>query len=563
MKQNKKTIAKNILLTLLIISMSLSSIMLYRPQTVRAQVGTVPIGTMLNFHTIMSHLKDFVLDRLAVMVANQLLQRMTASIITWINSGFQGSPAFITNPKGFFLDAADQITGEFLDKEGGPLSQLCTPFSFDIRLNLALNQSTYTTTRYSCTLGRIVANSRNAIATAGQNSGVTISGDPNGANIGNFINGDFSQGGWAGFIAYSTEPQNNPIGATLMAQSDLQGRISQKHAAINTDLNRGQGFMSWQKCTDVTSGYTSGLYNGGELGLTVAQEQQLRKFGNQTAVTGQTTDGTQMPTSVQKKVDSKTGMVSYQDCQTQTPGSLIGGSLQRTLNIPQDKLVLVKTISDSVDAILGALVNQMLDKGLGALSNRGSSSSGGNKSYLVQLVEEASSTNAANTQSGRASSSMGDTAKDTALIYSQTVDLLTISKNNYLNAKNCFADKLATRPLLEAYLKKYAQDQMNAIDLIVTRDIDPLIATTTTKELTSQRQAASFDAATAGVTSFSMLDTAVNSIAIITQSALSDAATSRQEYKDTQTKTTAWNTDAQRFQGLCDQFPDSVNIPKK
>lgn len=551
--QNKNSIAKKFLVAILVLGISLSSSALYVPKTASAQ-ATVPINTGLNFHSIQDNMKNFVWDKLAVLVANQILQKMTASIVSWINTGFEGSPAFITDPKGFFLDAADQITGEFLDKNG-ILGQMCSPFSFDLRLNLALNQSVYKTKRYDCTLGKIINNTRNAVNTAGQNSGITISGDPNGATIGNFVNGDFSQGGWEGFIAYSTEPQNNPIGATLMAQSDLRSRINEKKSNINADLNRGQGFMSWQKCTDVTSQYTSPELGGAEsLGVTSRQEGQLRQFGNQTAVTGVTSDGTEKPTSVQKKVDSKTGMVSYQDCQTQTPGSLIGGSLQSQLDVPKDKLVLVKTISDSIDAILGALVNQMLTQGLGALSNRGSGTNG-SQSYLVQLQEEAAYANGTQSQNSNA---IINVAKNNAIIYSRTVELLSASKNDYLIAKECFINKIATRPLLDDAKKKYGQDQIAAIDLIITRDIDPLIATTTLKKILSQRQALEFETLLSSVTSFDTLNSAVDATAITTQIAIDNSITAPKEYDAIKIKTDAFGTDAIRFNNLCVQYPDSI-----
>lgn len=561
---HKNTFSKKVLPVVLVLSIFVSSTMLFSPKYSYAQ-ATVPVDTNLDFHSTQDYLKNFTLDKAAVMIANQILQKMTASIVGWVNSGFEGSPAFITNPKGFFLDAADQITGEFLDQMGGPLSQLCSPFSFDLRLNLALNQSSYATKRYTCTLGKIINNSRNAINTAGQNSGITISGDPNGATLGNFINGDFAQGGWEGYLAYSLEPQNNPIGATLMAQSDLQSRIAEKKSNINADLNRGQGFMSWQKCTDITDEYVSGDYAGQDLGLTNSQEQQLRQRGNQTAVTGRTDLGE--GTSIQKKRDPSTGMISYQDCQTQTPGSLIGGSLQRQLNVPADKLVLVKTISDSIDAILGALVNQMLTQGLGALSNRGSNTSGGNKSYLVQLSEEASGANTSTNQNlqnqaNNAQSSILNLAQNNAKIYAQTADLFIASKNNYIIAKDCFSAKLSTRPLLEDNLKQYAQDQMSAIDLIITRDIDPLISSTTIRKLISQRQVLDFQSSISSVNSFSTLDSAINSGNIATQAAINDASTAPQEYKAAQTKTTEFNTDAKKFQDLCAQFPDLTPINK-
>lgn len=576
MSINKKNILKNTIILLLIIGVSASSLAAL-PKKAEA-IGGVPIDTMLNFHSIQSYLKEFTLDKLAVMVANQILQKMTASIVNWINSGFQGSPAFLTNPEGFFLDAADQVTGEFLDK-AGVTSAICSPFSFDLRLNLALNQATYATKRYTCTLGVIVNNAQNAVGNigrAGQNSGITISGDPNGATIGNFINGDFNQGGWDGFIAYSTEPQNNPIGATLMARSDLQSRIGQKKASINADLNRGQGFLSWQKCTDVTSQYLDPGLGGESLGLTTNQEQQFRKFGNQTAVTGRT--NLDKPTTVQKKVDPKSGIVSYQDCQTQTPGSLIGGSLQRQLNVPTDKLVLVKTISDSIDAMLGALVNQMFTQGLAALSGRGSSTGGGSQSYLVQLSQEADNLDSVNARNIRSQTngtvnSIAVLAENNATRYQEIVDALTASRNNFTDVINCFNNKLnAGVFMISDNDRAYAQRQIDAMNLIIARDIDPAISSTTLKKLAARRQVDLFSDAATSVTGgdttltnfngnyiddrFNRVNSVVNAGTIATQAGLDSAGNIQQEFQATLTKTEALNKTAQTYKGLCSRFPN-------
>src|SRR4051812_47507436 len=59
-------------------------------------------------------LKAFVLDTLATTFAKMMIRRLTADVVQWIEGGFQGSPAFMTNPGGMFLDVADQISGEFL-----------------------------------------------------------------------------------------------------------------------------------------------------------------------------------------------------------------------------------------------------------------------------------------------------------------------------------------------------------------------------------------------------------------------------------------------------------------
>ncbi len=553
--------------------MSCSSILLYQPQKAEAVGLGVPIDTMLNFHSIQNYLKEFTLDKLAVMVANQLLQKMTASIVNWINTGFEGSPAFLTNPEGFFLDVGDQVTGEFLDK-AGVLSSICSPFSFDLRLNIALNQSTYATKRYTCTLGKIIGNTRNAIATAGQNSGITVSGDPNGATLGNFIDGDFSQGGWGGYIAYTTEPQNNAFGAYLLAQSDLQARISEKKTAVNTDLNRGQGFLSWQKCTDVTSSFQNGGAAGH--GLTGIQENQLRNsVGDQTTViTGKTQ--LDKPTSVSVKL-SPEGDATYQDCQTQTPGSVIGGSLQRQLDVPADKLVLVKTISDSIDAMLGALVNQMFTKGLAALSGNGSSIGGRNQSYLVQLSEEADNLNSAGAQSirttsGSASNAIVNIAKNNAAAYQQGIDSLLNSRRDFITAKECFVVKVSTRPLLTQAQKNYAQAQISTIDNIVHGNIDVLIASTTLKKIAAENQAAEFERVIASATNgragstdyntnefdngFSRVDNAVAAGSNATQAGITDSTTAQTDLRTIQTLTTKLTEDAKKYQTACDQFPN-------
>ena len=96
---------------------------------------------------------------------------------------------------------ADQITGDFLAKAGGPLTALCSPFSIDIRIALAFKYHPNVLKKYECTLGKIITNSKNAVK---------------GASINGFTAGDFSQGGWPAFVSLTTEPQNNYIGAYLI-----------------------------------------------------------------------------------------------------------------------------------------------------------------------------------------------------------------------------------------------------------------------------------------------------------------------------------------------------------
>ena len=168
-------------------------------------------------------------DGVAWQIARIALHSLTQSVVSWVNSGFNGSPAFLTNPEAFFLDTADQMTGAFLAGTG-PLQNLCSPFSLDIRLSLALNQSQKLDQRYTCTLSKIIKNA---------------------SSVSSFMSGSFSQGGWPAFLSVTTEPQNNAYGSYLSAHSNLLAAIGIKQGTIRTDLLQGHGFMSWKDCSNV------------------------------------------------------------------------------------------------------------------------------------------------------------------------------------------------------------------------------------------------------------------------------------------------------------------------
>jgi hypothetical protein len=223
MKQKIKKITSSFLI-LTLLSGSLLSLSLSIPQKVEAQYAVVEVGaslvqqiiiatntTQLAFNAYSDNLKEFVLDGIAGMFAKQIVRQITQSVVNWINSGFEGSPSFVTNPSSFFLDLADQETGRFLAKYGGPLTNLCTPFSIDLRIALAFKYHPYSGQRYACTLGTIISNTTNAV----KNS-----------SINGFTAGDFRQGGWPAFVSLTTEPQNNVYGAWIQADTELSLRVA-------------------------------------------------------------------------------------------------------------------------------------------------------------------------------------------------------------------------------------------------------------------------------------------------------------------------------------------------
>jgi hypothetical protein len=156
------------------------------------------------------------LGRLAV-------QKITDSVVEWINGGFNGQPSFVQDYNKFFTDVADQAAGKFI--EGSDLAFLCSPFQLKVKIAIAQSYASRNSgSAASCTLSQVVG------------------------NIDGFMRGDWAQGGWQGFISLTTEPTNNAYGAYLYGQSRLRATIQlgQQNAAF--EISPG-GFLAQKQCT--------------------------------------------------------------------------------------------------------------------------------------------------------------------------------------------------------------------------------------------------------------------------------------------------------------------------
>ncbi len=174
-------------------------------------------------------MKELVLDPIAWTVANMVIQRMTQDVVSWINSGFQGQPAFMRDFGGFLTDIADDAVGEFIGSNE-TLRFLCSPFQLNIRATLSLQYAksrNYGSPGSSCTL-----------------SGVT-------ANLDRFFDGNAVAGGWDQWFKVTQDPQYNPYGALLLAQEQMSVRIGNTKIQQKSLLDWGDGFLSSQDCQTV------------------------------------------------------------------------------------------------------------------------------------------------------------------------------------------------------------------------------------------------------------------------------------------------------------------------
>lgn len=305
-----------------------------------------------------SFLKECIEKGLALALAKMILSAITQSIVNWINSGFQGSPSFVTNPDQFFMGIADQVVGEFI--LGSDLAFLCSPFKLQIQLALAVNYSGGGTGsgRARCSLTQVID------------------------NIEGFYR-DFTQGGFSAWVSMTQRPDNNPYGAYLNAQSALSARINGRQAIEFGKLNWGNGFMSFEQCEDGTIVWGGSAQN--EEGGVVLREGQSARGGD------------------------------HGSCEIKTPGKLIEGTLQETTTLPLDQL----GVADDLDKIFNALGFQLIKQimgGVGGLLGASkSSSSYGGRSLVDSLADQARTSASDERTRADSSRSQADSLSNTSI----------------------------------------------------------------------------------------------------------------------------------------------------
>ena len=238
------------------------------------------------------------LDSIGYCIINAVIEYLTQATIDWINSGFDGNPAFVDNPEKFFTDLANVETAGFLQQVVGQTTGLdiCQPFRLNIVTGLAGNSGDSYGRQSSCTLDQI--------ASAAGNSGVKF--DYNEYTSGRSRNGGNLDAWWG----VTQNDQNNAYGSYFLAQKELQKRLAVKGNTAQLDLTAGRGFLSYKKCTQ--DGTTKGP------------------------------DGKDVP------FKGTCGIV--------TPGSVIEQQLNNRLSSGNNRLLL----ADKFDQVITALVNQLI-----------------------------------------------------------------------------------------------------------------------------------------------------------------------------------------------------------
>ena len=150
-----------------------------------------------------------------------MLKQMTDKTVTWVNTGFNGNPAYIVNTGAYLQDGTDKTIDYFVTKDTA-LNSACDPNA--LKRNIGSQYSTFQD-QIGCTF-------------------------TDSAKRDAFTGGDFEAGGgWDSWLLMTTVPQNNPMGAMVIAQDELNRRIENQTTQSTLEANWGNGFMSWKDCT--------------------------------------------------------------------------------------------------------------------------------------------------------------------------------------------------------------------------------------------------------------------------------------------------------------------------
>lgn len=222
------------------------------------------------------------LDFLAITILRMAIDKLTDDVVDWVNGG--GAPKFATDPQALFEDIADKVGGQLL-YDIDP--RLCSPFRGQIqsllgarldRIRNSMMGSRGDLITTQCTITQVIA------------------------NVDQFLDGDFSQGGWEGWFSMTQSPQNNIFGAAEDAIQDLERRIGAEIETESDRLGWAQGFLSIGKC------------------LKSAPDGRCLQYD------------------------------------TTTPGSVINNQLEKVLNTELDQL----NLADEFDEILSALFGRLM-----------------------------------------------------------------------------------------------------------------------------------------------------------------------------------------------------------
>ncbi|MDB5189559.1 MAG: hypothetical protein JWL82_516, partial [Parcubacteria group bacterium] len=309
------------------------------PTAARAQLPVTDIAhiTVSSGNALQNTITAFtagkqVLNPIFWRLAQTAIQSTVNSTVKWINSGFNGSPAYASDLSNSLLRAGDTEANRFIA---------------DFQKNASINSPFRDAVAQNVLRAYYLSTSKDGFYL--QNPYTLNKVSPDDAA---FIAGEFTKGGLSAWLSLSGNCSNNPICAHDQAQRALNAQVISVQGKLAQEVANGNGFFSFHGKCKSSAPAAAGA---GKVGVALSNSD---------------------------------------DCLNQpiqTPGTVIANQLNKALGLGSDSLIQAHSFDEIVNALLGQLMKNVLgDSGLGGLS-KGSASTGG-RPYFDQSVSSTDST---------------------------------------------------------------------------------------------------------------------------------------------------------------------------
>lgn len=209
--------------------------------------------------------KEGCLDAVLYQTAKNTLSSLLKDTHAWVESGFTrfgepGNRGYIYDIDGFLAGVSDQTYNRFIQEAGesgvlNPLAGVCEGFADNVLISVS-NQ-------YFANQNTPSGAPAPSISSVGETNCEGLEGAVGDGDVGQFISGDFSQGGWNAFYQTLESRNASPVGAFLTQEQKLSERVQQARSEDFARLQREGGWLSQVACPENEIDGSTGLCSDG------------------------------------------------------------------------------------------------------------------------------------------------------------------------------------------------------------------------------------------------------------------------------------------------------------
>ncbi len=315
------------------------------------------------------------LNGIAYTLAKNQLTSMTKSTMNWVTTGFNGDPMYVNNMDSFLNNITDTILETEVAKFQGkpsmyPYGDNYARSAFGGRLN-------------NLNFGEVMKQDLDSYLLSGGLGNDLANGA---TDVAKLYTNNFGLGGWNGWLAFTQEPSNNPLGYEMSMSQHVADVQNSQIEQTKSELQTNGGILDQRKCVEYAPSTDSIL----------------------SSLSGKTNDAT----------NSKGKCIKWQ---TVTPGSIIKDKISTYVNSPERQLELADTINEVLNSLFSTLISKLQHDGLSSLSSDSNEFSGVSSGPGVNKLFDSNGLEISNSTNSSGFSGPFDITKDLGNIYTSKI----------------------------------------------------------------------------------------------------------------------------------------------